>query len=75
MPRNILPLYKSFFVTAGKVTGIIHAAFLENTIYQNGLELCTQCILPRRNAEHPYVQIRTENTAFYIHVHLTSAFI
>ena len=61
MPRNIFPLYKSFLVTAGKVTGIIHAAFLEHTIYQNDLELCTLRILPRRIVEHLYVQIRTEN--------------
>jgi hypothetical protein len=61
MPRNIFSLYKNLFVTAGNFTGIIHAAFLEHIIYQNDLELCTPCILPRRNAERLYVQIRTEN--------------
>lgn len=71
MPRNIFPLYKSFFVTAGNITGKKHAAFLEHTIYQNDLELCTPCILPRLIAEHPYVQICTENLI----LHFTNAYI
>lgn len=73
MPRNISSLYKSFFVTAWKVTGIIHAAFLEHPICQNDLELFTACILPGRNAEHlyAYVQIRTENLI----LHFTQTYI